>query len=162
MSTFANKKEVMSALLAKEKLLVLMYKDVYFTNEFHPFFPCEVDSLLQEFTDIFPEEVPHRLPFLRGIEHQIDLIPGCPIPNRVAYRTNLEETKEIQKQVNELLQKGVVRESLGSKERWNMAHYRYPIPRLDDMLDEIFGSCMFTKIDLKSGYNQIHMKKDDE
>ncbi|RDY09788.1 hypothetical protein CR513_05801, partial [Mucuna pruriens] len=57
-------------------------------------------------------EVPHGLPPLRGIEHQIDLIPSCQIPNRPSYRTNPEETKEIQKQVNELLQKGFVRESL--------------------------------------------------
>ncbi|RDX73636.1 hypothetical protein CR513_46726, partial [Mucuna pruriens] len=101
-----KKKEVDSALLAKRKLLVLLYKDVYFTNEFHPSFPCE------EFTDVFPDEVPHGLPPLRGIERQIDLILGCPIPNRLAYRTNPEETKEIQKQVNELLQKGFVWESL--------------------------------------------------
>ncbi|RDX97102.1 hypothetical protein CR513_20177, partial [Mucuna pruriens] len=98
MSAFAKKKEVESALLAKEKLLVLMYKDVYFTNEFHPSFPFE------EFIDVFPNEVPHGLPPLRGIEHQI----------RPAYRTNPEETKEIQKQVNELLQKDFVRESLSS------------------------------------------------
>ncbi|RDY12048.1 hypothetical protein CR513_03210, partial [Mucuna pruriens] len=47
----------------------------------------------------------------RGIEHQIDLILGCPIPNRPAYRTNPKETKEIQKQAKELLQKDFVRES---------------------------------------------------
>ncbi|RDY10527.1 hypothetical protein CR513_04936, partial [Mucuna pruriens] len=92
MSAFAKTREVESVLSAKEKLLVLLYKD--------------------EFTDVFPNEVPHGLPPLRGIEHQIDLILGCPIPNRPAYRTNPEETKEIQKQVNELLQKGFVRESL--------------------------------------------------
>ncbi|RDY04077.1 hypothetical protein CR513_12259, partial [Mucuna pruriens] len=103
---------VESALLAKEKLLVLMHKDVYFTNEFHASFPCEVDSLLQEFADVFPNKVPHGLPILRGIEHQIDLIPSCLIPNRPAYRTNPEETKKNSKQVNELLQKGFVRESL--------------------------------------------------
>ncbi|RDX92010.1 hypothetical protein CR513_25922, partial [Mucuna pruriens] len=58
------------------------------------------------------KEVSHALPYLRGIEHQIDLIPSSPILNRPAYRTNPKETKEIQKQVNELLQKGFVRESL--------------------------------------------------
>ncbi|RDX63831.1 hypothetical protein CR513_57688, partial [Mucuna pruriens] len=137
-----------------------------------------------ELTDVFPDEVPHGLPLLRGTEHQIDLVLGCPIPNRLAYRINPEEIKEIQKQVNELLQKGFVRESLSpcsvpvilvpkKDGTWRMCvdsrainkitvKYRYPIPGLDDMLDELFGSCVFTKIDLKSGYNQIRMKEGDE
>ncbi|RDX74614.1 hypothetical protein CR513_45619, partial [Mucuna pruriens] len=67
----SEEKKLKSALLAKEKLLVLVYKNVYFTNEFHSSFPCEVDSLLQEFTNVFPNEVPHGLPPLKGIEHQI-------------------------------------------------------------------------------------------
>jgi hypothetical protein len=49
---------------------------------------------------------------LRGIEYQIDLIPGTSLPNRAAYRTNPDETKEIQQQVQELLGNGYVRESL--------------------------------------------------
>ncbi|KAK1645301.1 hypothetical protein QYE76_063106 [Lolium multiflorum] len=53
---------------------------------------------MKEFGDVFPEEVPAGLPPLRGIEHQIDLIPGASLPNRAAYRTNPEEMKEIQKQ----------------------------------------------------------------
>ncbi|KAK1643948.1 hypothetical protein QYE76_061753 [Lolium multiflorum] len=60
---------------------------------------------LQEFNDVFPEEVPAGLPPLRGIEHQIDLIPSASLPNRAPYRMNLEETKEIQKQVKALLNK---------------------------------------------------------
>ncbi|KAK1687221.1 hypothetical protein QYE76_048069 [Lolium multiflorum] len=61
---------------------------------------------MKEFSDVFPEEVPAGLPPLRGIEHQIDLIPGASLPNRAPYRTNPEETKEIQKQVQALLDKG--------------------------------------------------------
>ena len=56
--------------------------------------------------------MPSRLPPIRGIEHQIDFVPGVTIPNRTAYRSNLEETKELQRQVEELLTKGHMRESM--------------------------------------------------
>ncbi|XP_052882236.1 uncharacterized protein LOC128290570 [Gossypium arboreum] len=71
----------------------------------------ELKVTKQDFKDVFPEEVPNGLPSLRGIEHQIDFIPGAAIPNRPAYRANPEETKELQRQVNDLLQK-VTLESL--------------------------------------------------
>jgi hypothetical protein len=54
-----------------------------------------ITNLLREFKDIFPAEIPSGFPPLRGIEHQIDLIPGATLPNRAAYRTNPKETKEI-------------------------------------------------------------------
>ena len=49
-------------------------------------------SLLYEFGDVFPDELPPGLPPLRGIEHRIDLIPGARLTNRAPYRTNPEET----------------------------------------------------------------------
>ncbi|KAK1579641.1 hypothetical protein QYE76_016619, partial [Lolium multiflorum] len=139
---------------------------------------------LTEFQDVFPDELPHGLPPLRGIEHRIDLIPGAPLPNRAAYRTNPEDTKEIQRQIQDLLAKGYVRESLSpcavpvilvpkpdETQRMCMdcrpinaitVRYRHPIPRLDDMLDELSGATIFSKIDLCSGYHQIRMAIGDE
>ena len=61
---------------------------------------------------MFLNDVPSGLPPIRGIEHQIDFVPGVTIPNRTAYRSNLEETKELQRQVEELLTKGHMRESM--------------------------------------------------
>ncbi|XP_052725950.1 uncharacterized protein LOC128194403 [Vigna angularis] len=146
--------------------------------------PKGLQKLLKEFDDLFPKEVPSGLPPLRGIEHQIDLIPGASLPNRPAYRTNPTETKEIEKQVNDLLGKGWIQKSLSpcavpvllvpkKDGSWRMCSdcrainnitvkYRHPIPRLDDMLDELHGENMFTKIDLKSGYHQIRIKEGDE
>ncbi|KAI9154616.1 hypothetical protein LWI28_028873 [Acer negundo] len=66
----------------------------------------------KDFDEVFPQEMPIGLPPTRGIEHQIDFVPGAPIPNRPAYRSNPEETKELQRQVNELMERGYVRESI--------------------------------------------------
>nr|ABF95971.1 retrotransposon protein, putative, Ty3-gypsy subclass [Oryza sativa Japonica Group] len=96
-------------------------------------------KITQEYEDVFLAERPPGLPPMRGIEHQIVLIPGASLPNNVAYRTNPEKTKEIQRQVQDLLDHG-----------------------LDDMLDELCGSIIFTKIDLRSGYHQIRLKLGDE
>ena len=70
--------------------------------------PPQVKDLLKEFDDIFSKEGPSGLPPFRGIEHQIDLVPGASLPNKPAYRTNPEETKEIESQVQDLLDKGWV------------------------------------------------------
>jgi hypothetical protein len=62
--------------------------------------------------DVFPSELPPGLLAVRGIEHNIDLIPGASLPNRAAYKTNPDETKEIQRQVQDLLDCGYIHESL--------------------------------------------------
>ena len=53
-------------------------------------------SLLNEHEDVFPNDLPAELPPLRGIEHQIDLIPSAPLPNKLAYRCNPNKSKELQ------------------------------------------------------------------
>jgi hypothetical protein len=88
--------------------------------------------------DVFREDFSSGLLPIRGIKHQIDLISIIVIPNHLAYTSNPKETKELQGQVKEL-----------------MVKYRLPISRLD----ELHGSCVFTKIDLKSEHYHIRMKK---
>jgi hypothetical protein len=62
--------------------------------------------------DVFSSELPPGIPPLRGIEHKIDLVPGASLPNHAAYRANPKETKEIQRQVQYLLDRGYIRENL--------------------------------------------------
>jgi len=74
--------------------------------------PLGVKKLSKEFEDVFPKDIPHGLPPLRRIEHQIDPIPRASLPNKPAYRSNLKETKEIQRQVEGFVEEGWIRESL--------------------------------------------------
>jgi hypothetical protein len=145
---------------------VLLYRDtILSTNNLPSTLPSIVFDALQENEDVFPDEVPPGLPPKRGIKHQINLVFGASLPNRAAYRTNLEETKKIQQQVEELIKKGYVQESLSpyvvsvllvpkKYGSWRMCvdcrainnitvRYRHPIPRLDDMLDELSGAFYF-------------------
>ncbi|XP_071924785.1 uncharacterized protein [Coffea arabica] len=180
----ARTRDVRKALHSNQILLILFCKESLLTNELGASLPSAIADLLQEYQDVFPEDIPNGLPPLRGIEHQIDFIPGSSLPNKAPYRTNPEETKEQQRQVEDLLGKGWIQESLSpcavpvllvpkKDGGWRMCtdcrainaitvKYRHPIPRLDDMLDELHGAIIFTKIDLKSGYHQIRMKEGDE
>jgi hypothetical protein len=69
--------------VTNQPIFVLLYKEACFnTNELDESLPSTVVSLLQEYEDVFPNDVLSGLPSIRGIEHQIDFVPGATIPNR--------------------------------------------------------------------------------
>jgi hypothetical protein len=144
----------------------------------------EIQELLENFTDIVVDDLPCSFPPIRSIIHHIDLIPGESLPNKAVYRLTLQENEEVKKQVQDLMDKGMVRESLSpcvvpivlSPKKyggWRMCtdsrainkitiRYRFPLPRMDDLMDFLTGEKFVSKIDLKSGYHHIRMREGDE
>jgi hypothetical protein len=118
--------------------------------------------ILQEFSDVFPEEVPTSLPPLRGIEHQIDLIPGASLPTVHHTAPTPLRQKKFRNKYKSFSTKGtfvcIACRAINNITIW----YRHSIPRLDNILDELSGAAVFSKIDLCSGYHQIRMKEGDE
>ncbi|GJR62655.1 putative reverse transcriptase domain-containing protein [Tanacetum coccineum] len=135
------------------------------------------------FPDVFPEDLP-GLPPTRQMEFQIDLVPGAAPVARAPYRLAPSEMKELSEQLKELSDKGFIRPSsspwgalvLFVKKKggsfWMCIDYRelnkltvknrYPLPRIDDLFDQLQGSSVYSKIDLRSGYHQLRNKQEHE
>ena len=138
--------------------------------------------VVDEFPDVFPDELP-GLPPDREIEFAIDLAPGTEPVSKAPYRMAPVEMKELATQLQDLLEKGVIRPSVSpwgapvlfvKKKDGSMRlciDYRelnkltiknkYPLPRIDDLFDQLKGAECFSKIDLRSGYHQLKIKPED-
>ncbi|KAL5560311.1 hypothetical protein UlMin_036522 [Ulmus minor] len=133
-------------------------------------------------SDVFPEELP-GIPPEREISFEIELLPGSAPVSKAPYRMAPAELKELQIQLQELLDKGFIRPSyspwgapvLFVKKKDGTLRmcidYRelnkltiknkYPLPRIDDLFDQLKGAANFSKIDLRSGYHQLRIKDND-
>ncbi|GKA07945.1 putative reverse transcriptase domain-containing protein [Tanacetum coccineum] len=138
--------------------------------------------IVQNFPEIFLEDLP-GLPPTRQVEFQIDLIPGAAPVAWVPYRLAPSEMKEISDQLQELSDKGFIRHSslpwgasvvfvkkkdgsfrmcIKNKELNKMTmKNRYPLPRIDNLFDQLQGSNVYSKIDLRSGYHQLRVREED-
>ncbi|KAJ9551981.1 hypothetical protein OSB04_016026 [Centaurea solstitialis] len=138
--------------------------------------------VVSEYPDVFPEYLP-GLPPDRQVEFGIDLVPGAAPIARAPYRLAPPELQELSDQLQELSGKGFIRPSSSP---WGVpilfvkkndgSHRmcidyrglnkvtiknRYPLPRIDDLFDQLQGASWFSKIDLWSGYHQLRVKEAD-
>ncbi|GKB60871.1 putative reverse transcriptase domain-containing protein, partial [Tanacetum coccineum] len=138
--------------------------------------------LVREFPKVFPEDLP-GLPLVRQIEFQIDLIPGAALVARAPYRLAHLEMQELSDQLQELADRGFIRPSTSP---WGApvlfvkkkdgsfrmcidyrelnkltVKNRYPLPKIDDLFDQLQGSSVYSNIDLRLGYHQLRVRDED-
>ncbi|KAJ9563654.1 hypothetical protein OSB04_008814 [Centaurea solstitialis] len=138
--------------------------------------------VVSEYPDVFPDDLP-GVPPERQVEFRIDLVPGAAPIAKALYRLAPPEMQELSKQLKELLDKGFIRPSTSpwgapilfvKKKDGSMRmciDYRelnkltvknkYPLPRIDDLFDQLQGAVWFSKIDLRSGYHQLKVREED-
>ncbi|GJU21461.1 reverse transcriptase domain-containing protein [Tanacetum coccineum] len=101
--------------------------------------------VVRDFPEVFPEDLP-GLPPTHQVEFHIELIPGSAPVACAPYRLAPTEMKELAEQLKELSDK---------------VKNRYPLPRIDDLFDQLQGSSIYSKIDLRSGYHQLRVREED-
>nr|GEZ09024.1 putative reverse transcriptase domain-containing protein [Tanacetum cinerariifolium] len=138
--------------------------------------------IVRDFLEVFPEDLP-GIPPARKVEFQIDLVPGVALVARAPYRLAPSEMKELAEQLQELSDKEFIRPNsspwgapvLFVKKKDGSFRMcidyrelnkltvknRYPHPRIDDLFNQLQGSSVYSKIDLRSGYHQLRVREED-
>ncbi|CAL2247802.1 unnamed protein product [Prunus armeniaca] len=113
-----------------------------------------------EFSDVFPDDLP-GLPPEREIEFTIELLPGTNPIYQTPYRMAPAELRELKIQLQELVDMGFIRPSVSPWVAPVTVRNQYPLPRIDDLFDQVKGAKYFSKIDLRSGYHQLGIREED-
>ncbi|KAJ9517107.1 hypothetical protein QJQ45_002621 [Haematococcus lacustris] len=151
--------------------------------EKHPHQVMDCTTILQDYASVFPDDLPAGLPPQRAVDHHIDLEPSHRPPVRATYNMSTCELAELKKQITEMQEKGFIRPSTSpygagvlfvrkKDGSFRMCvDYRplnritvknkYPLPRVDNLLDRLHGATVFSKIDLRQGYHQIRIAPED-
>nr|GEW11044.1 putative reverse transcriptase domain-containing protein [Tanacetum cinerariifolium] len=138
--------------------------------------------IVRDFLKVFPEDLP-GIPPTQQVEFQIDLVPGVAPVVRAPYRLASSEMKELAEQLQELSDKGFIspisspweapvlfvkkkdgsfRMCIDYRELNKLTvKNRYLLPRIDDLFDQLQGSSVYSKIDLRSGYHQLRVREED-
>ena len=162
--------------------LVRPSKDIATVNEETPE-PKWISSVVDQYCDVFPKQLPLKLPPERHVDHAIETIPGSKPPSKPPYRMPPHHLQEMKRQIDELLKAGLIRPSkspygapvLFVKKKDGSLRmcidYRAlnnitvknaaSLPRIDDILDQLHGAKVFSLIDLRSAYHQIRIKPED-
>jgi hypothetical protein len=136
-------------------------------------------TVVSEFPDVFPEELP-GMPPNRDIKFVIKLMSGTAPIYKSPYRVATPELVELKEHIKELLEKGFshpssspwgapvifVSKNDGTQRLYMDYHTlnedtikkKYPLPRIDDLFDQLHGACVFSKIDLRSRYHQLMIR----
>ncbi|MCO5575130.1 hypothetical protein L7F22_028927 [Adiantum nelumboides] len=145
----------------------------------------ELSNFLNHFQVVFVDDIPGELPPKRGDDdHMIELIPGSSMPNKPPYRVSQAQQEDIMRQVNELVEKGMVRPTSSPfcspfllVQKKDGTHRmcvdyralnritiknRFLVPRVEDLFDKLQGSTYFSRIDLKSCYHQTRIDVDED
>jgi len=153
-------------------------------NDMAPSHQQALHDLVAEFQDIMPSDLPKGLPPKRHIEHTIEEIPGSAPVSRPPYRMSEDELACLREHLKDLLDKGFIRPSsspygapvlfVPKKEKgkfrmcidWRMLNKqtiknKYPLPRIDDLLERLHGSTVWSKMDLAQGYYQVRIREQD-
>ncbi|GKA19044.1 putative reverse transcriptase domain-containing protein [Tanacetum coccineum] len=107
--------------------------------------------VVRDFIDVFPEDL-LGLPSQRQVEFRVDLVHGATPVVKSPYRLAPSGMQELSEQFNELEDKGELNKLTDKN--------RYPLPRINDLFDQLRGACPFLKIDFRSGYHQLRVHED--